>query len=75
MAYIKTEKEYAAVMSRIDQLIFETTDDTPVDDPRMKELDVLSAQAEEYEKEVWPIVQSARSQLFPKWKQLKVLEN
>lgn len=56
MAYIKTEKEYAAVMSRIDQLIFETTDDTPVDDPRMKELDVLSAQAEEYEKEVWPIV-------------------
>ena len=55
MAYIKTEKEYAAVMARIDQLIFETTEDTPVDDPRLIELDTLSAQVEEYEKEVWPI--------------------
>ena len=33
MAHIKTEKEYAAIMSRIDQLFFETNEDTPVDDP------------------------------------------
>ena len=55
MAHIKTEKEYAAIMSRIDQLFFETNEDTPVDDPRLIELDMLSALVEEYEKEVCPI--------------------
>ena len=28
MAHIKTEKEYAAIMVRIDQLFFETDEDT-----------------------------------------------
>lgn len=55
MAHIKTEKEYAAIMSRIDQLFFETNEDTPVDDPRLIELDMLSSLVEEYEKEVCPI--------------------
>ena len=55
MAHIKTENEYAAIMSRIDQLFFETNEDTPVDDPRLIELDMLSALVEEYEKEVCPI--------------------
>jgi HTH-type transcriptional regulator/antitoxin HigA len=52
---IKTEKEYAAIMARIDQLFFETNEDTPSDDPRLIELDMLSALVEEYEKEVCPI--------------------
>ena len=55
MAHIKTEKEYAAIMARIDQLFFETNEDTPSDDPRLIELDMLSALVEEYEKEVCPI--------------------
>ena len=55
MSYIKTEKEYAAIMARIDQLFFETNEETPSDDPRLIELDMLSALVEEYEKEVCPI--------------------
>ena len=55
MAHIKTEKEYAAIIARIDQLFFETNEDTPSDDPRLIELDMLSALVEEYEKEVCPI--------------------
>ena len=55
MAHIKTDKEYAAIMARIDQLFFETNEDTPSDDPRLIELDMLSALVEEYEKEVCPI--------------------
>ena len=55
LAHIKTEKEYAAIMARIDQLFYETDENTPVEDPRLIELDVLSALVEEYEKEVCPI--------------------
>ena len=55
MAHIKTEKEYAAIMTRIDQLFYETDANTPVEDPRLIELDMLSALVEEYEKEVCPI--------------------
>lgn len=55
MAHIKTEKEYAAIMVRIDQLFYETDENTPVEDPRLIELDMLSALVEEYEKEVCPI--------------------
>ena len=55
MAYIKTEKEHAAIMARIDQLFFETDENTPADDSRLVELDMLSALVEEYEKEVCPI--------------------
>ena len=51
MANIKTEKEYKAIMGRIDQLFFETDEATPSDDPRLIELDMLAALIEEYEKE------------------------
>ena len=37
------------MMARIDQLFFETDEKTPADDPRLQELDVLSALVEEYE--------------------------
>lgn len=55
MAHIKTEKEHTAIMVRIDQLFWETNENTPADDPRLVELDMLSALVEEYEKEVCPI--------------------
>ncbi len=55
MAQIKDEKQYKAMMARIDQLFFETDENTPADDPRLQELDLLSALVEEYEKEHFPI--------------------
>lgn len=42
-------------MARIDQLFFETDENTPADDTRLQELDMLSALVEEYEKEHNPI--------------------
>ena len=60
MAQIKDEKQYKAMMARIDELFFETDENTPADDPRLQELKQLSALVEEYEKEYLPIV-SAKS--------------
>lgn len=55
MAQIKDETQYKAMMARIDQLFFETDENTPADDPRLLELDLLSALVEEYENEHFPI--------------------
>ncbi|MCR5841287.1 MAG: helix-turn-helix domain-containing protein [Bacteroidales bacterium] len=55
MAQIKSEQQYKAMMARIDALFFETDEQTPSDDPRLLELDLLSALVEEYEKEHFPI--------------------
>jgi HTH-type transcriptional regulator/antitoxin HigA len=55
MAQIKDEKQYKAMMARIDQLFFETDENTPADDPRLQELDLLTALVEEYEQEHFPI--------------------
>lgn len=43
MESIKDEKQYKAIMARIDELIFETDENTPADDVRLEELDRLSA--------------------------------
>ena len=43
MAQIKDEKHYQALMKRIDTIFFETDENTPADDPRLMELDLLSA--------------------------------
>ena len=51
MAQIKDEKQYREIMARIDQLFFETDENTPADDPSLQELDLLSALVEEYEKD------------------------
>ena len=51
MAQIKDEKQYKAKMARIDHLFFETDENTHADDPRLQELDKLSALVEEYEKQ------------------------
>lgn len=43
------------MMARIDELFFSTDENTPKDDPRLLELDLLSSLVEEYEKEHYPI--------------------
>ena len=55
MAQIKEERQYNAIMKRIDDLFFETGENTPSNDPRLVELDLLSELVEEYEKEHFPI--------------------
>ena len=55
MASIKTENQYKSIMSRIDELFFDTDENTPENDPRLVELDLLSSLVEEYEKEHFPI--------------------
>ena len=55
MASIKTENQYKSALSRIDELFFATDENTPENDPRLVELNILSAQVEEYEKEHFPI--------------------
>ena len=49
MAQIKNEIQYKAIMRRIDELFFSTDENTPADDPKLLELDALSALVEEYE--------------------------
>lgn len=39
MEAIRNENDYQEVKRRIDQFFFETDENTPIDDPRMKELD------------------------------------
>ena len=55
MEVINNENDYQEVMKRIDELIFETNEDTPIDDPRLQELDRLATIVESYEKQVYNI--------------------
>ena len=55
MESIKDEKQYKAIMARIDELIFETDENTPADDVRLEELDRPSALVEEFERKHYPI--------------------
>lgn len=55
MAQITSEQQYKAMMARIDEIFFDTDENTPADDPRLLELDLLSSLVEEYEKEHFPI--------------------
>lgn len=55
MARLQNEYQYNAVLKRVDQLFFETNEETAPDDPRLVELDLLSELVEEYEKEHFPI--------------------
>ena len=50
--------------ARIDQLFFETNENTPGDDSRLIELDMLSALVEEYEKETCPIKPPTLSEMI-----------
>ena len=53
MEVINNENGYQEVMKRIDELIFETNEDTPIDDTRLQELDRLATLVESYEKQVY----------------------
>ena len=55
MAQIKSTEQYDAIMVRSDELFFATDENTPKDDKRLLELDVLSAMVEEYEQKHFPI--------------------
>lgn len=55
MAQIKDENQYKAIMARVEELLFETDENTPADDARLQELESLSAMVEEYEREHYPI--------------------
>ena len=55
MAQIKSKEQYDAIMARIDELFFATDENTPKDDKRLIELDILSSMVEEYEQEHYPI--------------------
>lgn len=55
MSQIKDEKQYKAIMARIDQIFSETDENTPADDTRLQELELLSVLVEEYERENYPI--------------------
>ena len=53
MEVINNENDYQEVMKRIDELNVETNEDTPIDDPRLQELDRLATLVESYEKQVY----------------------
>lgn len=55
MTHIQNETHYRAVLKRIDELFFSTDENTPADDPRLQELDLLSAAVEEYERKHYSI--------------------
>ena len=60
---IKDRKQYDAIMARIDELFFATDENTPKDDKRLLELDLLSAMVEEYEQEHFPIPTPSQKEL------------
>lgn len=55
MVRIKDKDKYDAVMARIEELMEQVEEDTPMTDNRIKELDLLVELAEEYEDEHYPI--------------------
>lgn len=67
MAQIKDEKQYKALLKRIDEIFFQTDESTAPDDPRLLELDLLSAMVEEYEKEHFPIDTPSLSETLADW--------
>lgn len=56
MAHIKNEEQYHALCDRINQLLKVVSNDTPANDPRLLELDVISDMVADYEEEHFPIV-------------------
>ena len=64
MKSIKDEKQYKAIMARIDELIFETDENTSADDIRLEELNRLSALVEEFERKHYPIETKSQQPLM-----------
>lgn len=55
MAKIENEIEHDAICQRVEELLPMTDDDTPLTDPRLIELRILSELVVEYEDEHYPI--------------------
>jgi Predicted transcription regulator containing HTH domain len=55
MATIKDNKTYKAMMQRIETLMEEVEEYSPMSDPRVAELDILTELVEEYENTRYPI--------------------
>ena len=55
MAKIENERQYEAIMARIDELLEIVDDNTPVEDRSSIELDLLSSLVAEYEKVHYPV--------------------
>ena len=55
IAKIKTEKQYKAACSRIEELLKVVSNDTPTDDKNFLELDLISDLVADYEEEHFPI--------------------
>lgn len=56
MAHIKNEVQYHAACDRINQLLKVVNNQTPVEDPALLELDMLSDMVADYEEEHFPIL-------------------
>lgn len=55
MAKIENERQYEAMMARIDELLEVVDDNTPAEDRNCIELDLLSGLVAEYEKVHYPV--------------------
>ncbi len=55
MSKIENEVEHDAICQRVEELLPMTDDDTPLTDPRLIELNILSELVVEYEDEHYPI--------------------
>lgn len=55
MAKIENEIEHDAICQRVEELLPMTDDDTPLTDPRLIELKILSELVVEYEDEHYPM--------------------
>ena len=55
MVQIKSEKQYMATCEHINELLKIVSNDTPVDDKNMLELDLISGLVADYEEEHYPI--------------------
>lgn len=62
MKRIQSDKEYRKTMKRIEELFFETDENTQPEDSRLLELDVLSEMVEDYERLHFPIDKPATSE-------------
>lgn len=64
MKKIISEKEYNAIMARIDELVEIVEDNTPKDNKDYKELDILADLAVAYEKEHFPVTKPTLTEIL-----------
>jgi HTH-type transcriptional regulator/antitoxin HigA len=55
MAELKNEKQYEVMLERIEEILPLVSNDTPVTDRNMVELEIISELVEEYEEKYYPV--------------------